>query len=254
MHQSVRMCFELVLRASYAVTSPQWRESTFDRSVIELRRRNGSPCFWNPSSQNSTGRTRLGTSLGTQLNEAQAGEATVLKVIIVEDDPRLAASLRHALEQNIDYRVTAVTDDLASTMVAVEGERPDLALIDLQLANSSSGFNVAAKLHDLQVSCLFMTGSVPSFPLPDLAIGCLAKPFTESDLLCSLEEAEDILRRRQRIVLRRKLPERLQLYDRVTPAAPGDGWTLAPGWPNSWRRRVRRFIRRASHFRSAVRP
>jgi two-component system, response regulator PdtaR len=176
----------------------------------------------------------------------------VLKLIIVEDDTRLAASLKQALEQNPRYRVTAVTDDLAGTLAAARDERPDLALIDLQLANASSGFNVAARLHDLGVSCLFMTGSVPSFPLPDLAIGCLAKPFTESDLVRSLAEAEDILRGRERLVLRRTLPARLELYGRAAPCAAGDGWTLAVGGRSSWRSRIRRLIRRPSDFRSAV--
>jgi CheY-like chemotaxis protein len=176
----------------------------------------------------------------------------MLKLIIVEDEPRLASSLKQVLERNPRYRVTAVTDDLAGTLAALAAERPDVALIDLQLANASSGFAVAARLHDAGVLCLFVTGSAPSFPLPDLAIGCLTKPFTEADLLCALVEAEDILRGREKLVLRRTLPARLELYGGARAAQAGPTWTLAAPDRTSWRARILRRIRSPSGFRSAL--
>ena len=48
--------------------------------------------------------------------------------------------------------------------------------------------------------------------MPDLAIGCLRKPFETDDLARALKEAEDILRGRQKVILRPRLPEQLQLY------------------------------------------
>jgi two-component system, response regulator PdtaR len=176
----------------------------------------------------------------------------VLKLIIVEDEAGLAAILKQMVELNPRYTVTAVTDDLATTLAAAGAERPDLALIDLQLANASSGFNVAAKLHDLGILCLFITGSAPSFPLPDLAIGCLAKPFREDDLIRALAEAEDILRGRERLVLRTSLPPQLQLYSQ-TPAPPAcSGWVPAVRSRTSWRARLMKLIHRPSRFRSAI--
>ena len=58
----------------------------------------------------------------------------------------------------------AVADDSASALAAIEERRPDLALVDLQLAHGSTGFSVAVKLHELGVPCLFTTGKAPSFP------------------------------------------------------------------------------------------
>ena len=101
-------------------------------------------------------------------------------------------------------------------MAAVEERRPDLALIDLQLARGSTGFSVAVKLNELGVACLFTTGKAPPFPMPDLALGCLTKPYTDEDVVRALKTAEDKLRGRER--LRPSLPDNLQIYSSELPA------------------------------------
>ena len=146
----------------------------------------------------------------TPAHEVRRGKA-VLNILIVEDEPLLADTLKRLIELNPLFAVTAIADDLPTAMDAVERQKPDLALVDLQLANSTSGYSVAARLHDKGVACLFTTGRAPGFPLPDLALGCLRKPFQEEDLVRALTEAEDIIRGRQKVTLRQKLPETLQL-------------------------------------------
>jgi hypothetical protein len=47
--------------------------------------------------------------------------------------------------------------------------------------------------------------------MPDLALGCLMKPFTAEDVHRSLGMAEDMLRGRE--TLRPRLPDNLTLYD-----------------------------------------
>ena len=101
-------------------------------------------------------------------------------------------------------------------MAAAEAHDPDLALVDLQLARGSTGFSVAVRLSDYDVPCLFVSGKPPSFPMPDLALGCLVKPFTAEDVHRSLAMAEDMMRGRE--TLRPRIPENLTLYD-----APGRG-------------------------------
>jgi DNA-binding NarL/FixJ family response regulator len=178
----------------------------------------------------------------------------LLNILIVEDEPLLADTLRHLIELNPRYRVTGTALDLTTALAAVEVQRPDLALVDLQLANGTSGFNVAAKLHDLGILCLFTTARPPSFPVADLAIGCLSKPFAEADLVRALTEAEDILRDRRKLVLRRRLPKSLQIY--------GDGQAPEEEMPSGWVRlltartsplaRLWKLVRRPAHFRSAA--
>ena len=63
------------------------------------------------------------------------------------------------------------------------------------------------------VPCLFVTGKAPGFPMPDLALGCLMKPFTAEDVHRSLGMAEDMMRGRE--TLRPKMPDNLTLYDAV---------------------------------------
>ncbi len=177
----------------------------------------------------------------------------MLKILIVEDEPLLAKTLHHLVELNPRYRVTATADDFATAMAAVEAERPDLALVDLQLANATSGYSVAARLHEQGVPCLFTTGKAPGFPVPDLAIGCLAKPFQEADLARALAEAEDILRGRDKLVRLRRLPDQLQMYagrDSEGDATPA--WTPGVRRRTSLMARLWKRVRHPSSFRSAA--
>lgn len=135
----------------------------------------------------------------------------MLKILIVEDEPLLATTLKQLIELNPRFQVTSIADDLATALEAVEERRPDLALIDLQLARGSTGFSVAVKLNELGIACLFTTGKAPPFAMPDLALGCLAKPYTEEDVVRALKAAEDKLRGRER--LRPSLPENLMIYN-----------------------------------------
>jgi len=177
----------------------------------------------------------------------------LLNIIIVEDEPLLATTLRHLVELNPRYKVTAIADDLVTTLAAIEAQLPDLALVDLQLANATSGYSVAAKLHDLGVLCLFTTGKAPGFPLPDLAIGCLSKPFNEADLVRALAEAEDVLRGRPKLVLRTRLPDQLQIYSTEPEAQePLSDWNSPVRSRTSLAARLWKRVRRPSSFRSAA--
>lgn len=142
----------------------------------------------------------------------------MLKILVVEDDALLAATLKHMIELNPFYTVTAIATDLLSALGSVAEAVPDLALVDLKLANDSDGLNVAARLQEMEVLCLLMTGNPPNDPVPDLAIGCLSKPFDEGVLAHTLAEAEDILRDHQKLVRKLRLPCELQLYE----ASAGD--------------------------------
>jgi CheY-like chemotaxis protein len=136
----------------------------------------------------------------------------MLSILIVEDEPLFAQTLKYLVELNPLYRVVAVAEDSASALAAIAERLPDLALVDLQLAHGSTGFSVAVKLHELGIPCLFTTGKAPSFPMPDLALGCLVKPFSEDDLVRALKAAEDSLRGRGSLRLRPGRRGNLRLY------------------------------------------
>ena len=135
----------------------------------------------------------------------------MLKILIVEDDRQLATTLKYLVEDNPRYRVVATADDLDGAVAAAETHRPELALVDLHLARGTTGFSVAVRMHDFDIPCFFISGKAPDFPMPDLALGCLMKPFTAEDVHRSLGMAEDMLRGRE--TLRPKLPDNLTLYE-----------------------------------------
>jgi response regulator of citrate/malate metabolism len=135
----------------------------------------------------------------------------VLRILVVEDDAQLAVTLKYLVEDNPRYRVVAMADDADTAIAATEQHDPDIVLLDLHLAHGTTGFSVAVRLSELGVPCLFVSGKAPSFPMPDLAIGCLMKPFTAEDVHRSLGMAEDMLRGRE--TLRPKLPSNLTIYE-----------------------------------------
>ena len=147
----------------------------------------------------------------------------MLKILIVEDDSQLAITLKYLVEDNPRYRVVGIADDADGAIAAAESQEPDLVLLDLHLAHGSTGFSVAVRLTDLGVPCMFVSGKAPRFPMPDLALGCLMKPFTAEDVHRSLAAAEDLLRGRE--TLRPKMPDNLTLYEaNVEPAVPEPGF------------------------------
>ena len=141
----------------------------------------------------------------------------MLRILVVEDDLQLATTLKYLVEDNPRYRVVATADDADSAITAAEEHDPDLVLLDLHLAHGSTGFPVAVRLNDLGVACLFVSGKAPRFAMPDLALGCLTKPFTAEDVHRSLAMAEDLLRGRE--TLRPKVPQNLMLYESSDEAA-----------------------------------
>jgi len=162
----------------------------------------------------------------------------VLKILIVEDDSQLAITLKYLVEDNPRYCVVAMAEDADGAIAAAEEHQPDLVLLDLHLANASTGFSVAVRLNELGVPCLFVSGKAPRFPMPDLALGCLMKPFTAEDVHRSLAAAEDLLRGRE--THRPKMPENLTLYEACEePVGPEPGFI--PSKP-SFRTRLEHWI------------
>jgi DNA-binding NarL/FixJ family response regulator len=134
----------------------------------------------------------------------------MLAIMIVEDEPLFADVLKELVELNPRFTVTGVAADCEQALALIEERPPELALVDLQLAHGSSGFTVAANLAGRGIAVLFTSGKAPSFPLPDLALGCLVKPFSEDDLVRALKAAEDHIR--GRAPLRPSHPPNLRLY------------------------------------------
>jgi DNA-binding NarL/FixJ family response regulator len=142
----------------------------------------------------------------------------MLRILIVEDDSALANTIRYLIEDNPRYRVVATAEDAESAITAAKLDAPDLALVDLHLARDTTGFAVAVRLQDLNIPSLFVSGKAPRFPMPDLALGCLLKPFTAEEIHRALAMAEDRLRGRE--TFRPKVPANLTMYETAISSSP----------------------------------
>jgi len=160
----------------------------------------------------------------------------VLKILVVEDEPLFAQTLKQLIELNPLYIVTSIAVDSMEAMAAADERRPDLALVDLHLAHGSTGFSVAAKLGEMGIPCLFTSGKAPSFPISDLALGCLVKPFSHEDLVRALKTAEDIIRGRETV--RPSRPGNLRLYAEEAEQAELVPSTMLPSPDRSNARRT----------------
>ena len=156
----------------------------------------------------------------------------MLKILVVEDDTQLATTVKYLIEDNPRYRVVGIAEDADSAVEAAERHQPHLALVDLHLARGTTGFSVAVRLSDFDVPCLFVSGKAPSFPMPDLALGCLMKPFTAEDVHRALALAEDKLRGRDS--LRMRIPVNLQIYEEHEDTMEVSGFI--PSRPSLWTR------------------
>ena len=166
----------------------------------------------------------------------------MLRILIVEDDSQLAAILRYLVEDDPRYRVVGVAEDAAGALEAAAREQPDLALIDLHLARGSSGFSVAAKFAEDNIPYLFVSGQAPRLPLPDLALGCLLKPFTGNDVQRALGMAEEVMR--GRAASRPTMPQNIAA---VEQEAEAEQTVFVPDPRLSLRQRLGRWIAGAAH-------
>ncbi|MFC5567044.1 response regulator [Rubellimicrobium aerolatum] len=132
-----------------------------------------------------------------------------MRVMIVEDEALVALEIEGMLGL-AGHEAVAQADDLPSAVAGAEAERPDLALVDIQLAQGTSGLDVAAALKARGVPVLFATGNCPTERGKGLALGCLHKPITDGSLAVALEAVEALLHGRP---LPAHIPAALHLYE-----------------------------------------
>lgn len=112
----------------------------------------------------------------------------MLKILIAEDDPMIADMNEEVLVEH-GYEVCGIGRTVNQAVTLGRRHNPDLAIIDIHMADSGLGTDVAAQLADMgQLGILYVTGNVSGDHL-DTARGHarLTKPYRFADLLRSLE-------------------------------------------------------------------
>jgi len=115
-----------------------------------------------------------------------------MKILLVEDEYLVAKSLDFLLK-TMGYDVVGVADDVVSAVNEAERTQPQLAFVDIRLAHGDSGLDAAAELQKRGVICIFLTGNPPGGPRPDLALGCIPKPFSDSVLAGAIRIAKAVI-------------------------------------------------------------
>ena len=137
-------------------------------------------------------------------------ERLIRRILVVEDEPLVAFDNEHLLGE-AGYEVVATVDSLADARAVIESdERIDLVLTDIALAGDGDGVDVARLAGARGIKVLFVSGFCPEHA-QSLAVGCLAKPYSDRVLKGALDALEDHLQGRKL----KKLPPQLTLYEQA---------------------------------------
>jgi CheY-like chemotaxis protein len=118
----------------------------------------------------------------------------LLKVLIAEDDLMIADLVEEILVDK-GYEVCGIARTVAEAVALAQHHRPDLAVIDLRLADGDLGTEIAAQLLPLgRFGVLYATGNISQVALTTSdGDACLSKPYTSADLLRGLEIVAEIV-------------------------------------------------------------
>ncbi len=116
------------------------------------------------------------------------------KLLIVEDDLMIADMAEEILVKH-GYDVCGIARTVAEAVVLGTHHKPDLALIDLRLADGGLGTDVAEQLAPFgRLGVLYASGNDAQVILTaNQGDACLVKPYSYADLLRALEIVAEIV-------------------------------------------------------------
>jgi DNA-binding response OmpR family regulator len=119
------------------------------------------------------------------------------KILIVEDELMIADMIEGVLVGK-GYDVCGIARTVAEAVALGRLHQPDLAILDVRLADGGLGTEVAIQLRRLfKVGILYSTGNSAEVLISSEGEACLAKPYRWADLLRSLEIVADIVAERK---------------------------------------------------------
>jgi 1,2-diacylglycerol 3-beta-glucosyltransferase len=107
-------------------------------------------------------------------------------ILIVEDELLLAEVLKHVLE-TAGYKVLELADRHQQALALAEAGKPDLALVNIGLADGDNGVALAGDLNALAIPVLFISGNADrARKARTFAIASLAKPYSMKDAVSAV--------------------------------------------------------------------
>ena len=118
----------------------------------------------------------------------------MLKVLIVEDDLMIADMAEEILVEH-GYEVCGIARTVAEAVALGQRHKPDLAVIDLRLADGGLGTEIVPQLSGPgPLGVLYASANLTRAMMTVIdGHACLAKPYRSADLLRSLEIVVEIV-------------------------------------------------------------
>jgi CheY-like chemotaxis protein len=128
--------------------------------------------------------------LEEELTDSQVRRFGKAQILIAEDDPTLAQDLKYKIE-NLGYEVAGITHSGEQAVVLAQSLKPDLVLMDIQLAGEMDGIQAAEQIRTLRIPLVYVSGYCDSPVLQRAQLtepyGYILKPYKNADLRISVE-------------------------------------------------------------------
>lgn len=113
----------------------------------------------------------------------------VNRILIVEDEP-LTAFDNEVMIGDLGYEVVATLDSFEDAIQILDNEQIDLILSDYRLSGQRTGLDLARAAKNRGIPIVFSTGHKLPPESATLAIGCIAKPYSERTLKLGLNAVD----------------------------------------------------------------
>ena len=115
--------------------------------------------------------------------------AAKFRVMIVDDNAFYAEALRDLLERE-RHEVVGIEDRASGALALAQRDKPDLALVDVNLRDGSTGPELGQRLAEAGVGVVFVSGAADLEPVRARRVGeVLRKPAGDAKLLRAVQDA-----------------------------------------------------------------
>ena len=116
-----------------------------------------------------------------------------MKILLVEDEVLIAMEQTFYLE-SAGHEVFGPASTSEKAIALAREVKPDLALVDIHLAQGSMGIDAARQMTTWGIPCLFVTSFREEVePSREYGIGCLPKPFSQGTLIAAVNAVQAIV-------------------------------------------------------------
>jgi CheY-like chemotaxis protein len=119
----------------------------------------------------------------------RAKEQFAMNILIVEDNPVIAMDLSWILE-DLGHRVCGTADTAAKGIDECAHSRPDVVMVDLNLADGRTGLALVNTLAQLRIPSVIVSGETDTLPKTTWAKAVVSKPFHQALIARALADVE----------------------------------------------------------------